>query len=561
MQTGISQPARQCRRCVLPQTETEMRFGKGTDRGARSRALAAALTGLAALSSMPVPASAQIQVAPPAAQTQATPPSPQAQPQDGAGDKNLTAQVPKSLPIAMPSLAPLVQHVSAAVVTISAQGGADKTARNEDNSEDDDRPDRPGGLPFEDFLRRFFDKRGMPESGREFVGLGSGFIIDPQGYIVTNNHVVSKAEKITVILQDNSRHEAKVVGRDEKTDLALLKIDATEKLAFVTWGDSDQAKVGDWIVAVGNPFGLGGTVTSGIISAVGRNINEGPYDAYIQIDAPINRGNSGGPAFNLGAEVIGVNTAIYSPSGGSVGIGFAVPSNVAKDVIQQLREKGHVTRGWLGVAIQGITPAIAKSLGLSPERPSGALVASVTANSPAAKAGIKQGDVITAAGGQPVKQVGDLPRIVAGTPPGQQLELTILRGGQEMKLATTLGELSDTPKPVAAVAPDEDRTGALGLQLAAMTPELRRQYRVPRDVDGVVVTKVADQSAAAAAGLQPGDVLVSIDQKPVETPLKAAEQLKEAAAKGNVLLLVNRKGSSQFVGLSVNRGSGGGNPG
>ena len=265
----------------------------------------------------------------------------------GPSDKNLTAQVPKSLPIPMPSLAPLVQHVSSAVVTISAQGSRRQNRPHQDDTEDEN-GDRPGGLPFEDFLRRFFDKRGMPETGREFVGLGSGFIVDPQGYIVTNNHVVSKAEKITVILQDNSRHEAKVVGRDEKTDLALIKIDTKEKLPFVTWGDSDQAKVGDWVVAVGNPFGLGGTVTAGIISAVGRNINEGPYDDYIQIDAPINRGNSGGPTFNLGAEVIGVNTAIYSPSGGSVGIGFAVPSNIAKNVIQQLKESGHVTRGWLG---------------------------------------------------------------------------------------------------------------------------------------------------------------------------------------------------------------------
>ncbi|MGE3279653.1 MAG: DegQ family serine endoprotease [Alphaproteobacteria bacterium] len=545
-----------------------MHFGQGCASSTRPRALAAALAGLAALSLTLTPGFAQMPAAPPSAQTpsaapqaQTAPASPssQAQTQTGASDKNLTAQVPRSLPIVMPSLAPLVEHVSAAVVTISAQGGADRVARNEDDADNDD--ERPGGLPFEDFLRRFFERRGMPDTGREFVGLGSGFIIDPQGYIVTNNHVVSKASKITIILHDNSRHEAKIIGRDEKTDLALLKIDTTEKLPFVTWGDSEQAKVGDWIVAVGNPFGLGGTVTAGIISAVGRNINEGPYDAYIQIDAPINRGNSGGPAFNLGAEVIGVNTAIYSPSGGSVGIGFAVPSNVAKDVIRQLRETGRVTRGWLGVAIQGITPAIARSLGLNPDRPSGALVASVTANSPAAKAGIKQGDVITAAGGQPVKQVGDLPRIVAGTPPGQNLDLTILRSGQEIKLATTLGELSDSPKPVAAVTPDEDRTGALGLQLAAITPELRRQHRIPREVEGVVVTKVADQSPAASAGLQPGDVLVSVDQKPVTTPPDAAEQLKEAAAKGNILLLVNRRGSSQFVGLSVNRGSGAGSPG
>ena len=297
-----------------------------------------------------------------------------------------------------------------------------------------------------------------------------------------------------------------MVGRDEKTDLALIKIDTKEKLPFVTWGDSDQAKVGDWVVAVGNPFGLGGTVTAGIVSAVGRNINEGPYDDYLQIDAPINRGNSGGPTFNLGAEVIGVNTAIYSPSGGSVGIGFAVPSNVAKNVVQQLKDTGHVTRGWLGVAIQGITPAIAKSLGLNSEQPSGALVASVTPNSPAAKAGVKQGDVITAAGGHPVKQVGDLPRIVAAAPPGQHLDLTILRGGKEMKLAATLGELSESPKQLAAVTQDEDRTGALGLQLSAMTPELRRQYRISKDVEGVVVTRVADQSPAASAGIQPGDV-------------------------------------------------------
>src|SRR4051812_6300155 len=541
-----------------------MRFGQGSGSDMRPRAFAFPIAlGIAAQSLTMASASAQTQTAPPDTAVQAAPQS-ETQSQAGASDRNLTAQVPKSLPIPMPSLAPLVQHVSSAVVTISAQGVADKAARTEDDPDEDD---RPGGLPFEDFLRRFFDKdkRGMPETGREFVGLGSGFIVDPQGYVVTNNHVVSKAEKITVILQDNSRHEAKVIGRDEKTDLALIKIDAKEKLPFVTWGDSDQAKVGDWVVAVGNPFGLGGTVTAGIVSAVGRNINEGPYDEYMQIDAPINRGNSGGPTFNLGAEVIGVNTAIYSPSGGSVGIGFAVPSNVAKNVIRQLRESGHVTRGWLGVAIQGITPSIAKSLGLDSEQPSGALVASVTANSPAAKAGVKQGDVITAAGGHPVKQVGDLPRIVAGTPPGQQIDLTIRRGGQETKLTATLREFPENPQQAAATpaTPDAERTGtsALGLQLAAMTPGLRRQYRVPREVDGVVVTRVAEDSPAASAGIQTGDVLISVDQQAVETPAKAADALKQASAKGNVLLLVNRKGSSQFVGLSTGRGSGTGNPG
>jgi serine protease Do len=505
------------------------------------RLRAALLGGLAALPLLLSPALAQTQ------------PGAEQQTQPAPGAKNLTAQAQKDLPVALPSLAPLVDHVSKAVVTITAEQNQSPLALNQTPNKDDD--DDQSGLPFEDFLRKFFDRRGMPQTGREVVGLGSGFIVDPDGYVVTNNHVVEKAKKVTVILQDNTRHQAKVIGRDEKTDLALLKIETERKLPYVTWGDSDQAKVGDWIVAVGNPFGLGGTVTAGIISAVGRNINEGPYDDFIQIDAPINRGNSGGPAFNLNAQVIGVNTAIYSPSGGSVGIGFAVPSNVARNVVAQLKERGHVTRGWLGVAIQGITPAIARSLGLNPEKPSGALVASVTPNSPAAKAGLKQGDVITGAGGQPVKQVGDLPRIVAGTAPGQKLDLTILRGGNEMQLAATLGELSESPQQLAAVTPDQGRSGALGLQLGAMTPELRRQYRIPSDVDGVVVTKVGEDSPAASAGIDEGDVIVSIDQKPVQTPSKAAEELKEAAAKGNVLLLLNRKGSSQFVGLSVNHGS------
>src|SRR5207244_288480 len=270
---------------------------------------------------------------------------------------------------------------------------------------------RGQSTPFDDLRRRFQNRSRSPE--REVIGLGSGFIIDPSGYIVTNNHVAGSPGKITVILQDSSRHTAKLIGRDEKTDLALLKIDVPTKLPYVSWGDSEKAKVGDWVVAVGNPFGLGGTVTAGIISALGRDINEGPYDDFIQIDAPINLGNSGGPTFDLSAHVIGINTAIYSPSGGSVGIGFAVPSNTANSVIAQLKEKGHVTRGWLGIAIQSISPNIAKSLGLDPEKPTGALVASVTPASPAAKAGLKPGDVILGAQGHPIKAVHDLPRLVA----------------------------------------------------------------------------------------------------------------------------------------------------
>jgi serine protease Do len=391
--------------------------------------------------------------------------------------------------------------------------------------------------------------------------LGSGFIIDPGGYIVTNNHVAANSKKITVILQDNTRHPAKVIGRDEKTDLALLKIEAKEKLPFVTWGDSGEAKVGDWVMAVGNPFGLGGTVTAGIISALGRDINEGPYDDFIQIDAPINRGNSGGPTFNLNGEVIGINTAIYSPSGGSVGIGFAVPSNTAKSVVEQLRENGHVTRGWLGVAIQGITPNIAKSLGINTDQPTGALVSSVTPNSPAAKAGIKQGDIIAAAGGRPTKTVHDLPRLVAATPPGEKLDLAIRRDGKESTLTATIANMPEQPPQVAAKTPEpagEEEASGLGMQLAAMTPKLRSQFHIPKDAEGVVVTKLSPDGPAASIGMEPGDVIVSVDRQPATSPQQTAAALKQGAAKGNILLLMNRHGTTQFVGLSVTPGVGSG---
>jgi serine protease Do len=330
-------------------------------------------------------------------------------------------------------------------------------------------------------------------------------------------------------------------------------LDVPTKLPYVSWGDSEKAKVGDWVVAVGNPFGLGGTVTAGIISALGRDINEGPYDDFIQIDAPINRGNSGGPTFDLSARVIGINTAIYSPSGGSVGIGFAVPSSTAKNVVAQLREHGHVTRGWLGVAVQSITPTIAKSLGLDPDQPKGALVASVTPNSPAAKAGIKQGDVILSANGHPIKTVHELPRLVAATPIGQKLDLTIRRNGKDMTVAATIAEMKENQEQVTAnlgTGSEEKATG-LGLQLSAIDPALRRRYHIPKEVEGVVVTNVASDSSAATAGIEPGDVIVQVDQKPVKTPQQAAEELRQAAANGNILLMLNRQGKSQFVGLSA----------
>ena len=381
------------------------------------------------------------------------------------------------------------------------------------------------------------------------MALGSGFIIDAAGYIVTNNHVIANAEKVTVIFQDNSRHTAKVIGRDEKTDIALLKVDTGRELPYVTWGNSDNAKVGDWVVAVGNPFGVGGTVTAGIVSALGRNINEGPYDDFLQIDAPINRGNSGGPTFDLHGRVIGINTAIYSPSGGSDGIGFALPSNTAKFVVAELKQHGHVTWGWLGVAIQSVTPSIAKSLGLDPERTSGALVASVSPDSPAAKAGLKSGDVITAAGGHKIQTVHDLPRLVAASPVGSKLGLTILRNGNEQTLDATIGEM---PKKLASAEPGgEQPASALGMQFVPLTPQLRSQLRVPKEVNGVVVGQIASDSPANALGMQPGDVIEPIDQKPVTRPAEAARELKEAAAHGDVLLLLNRHGVSEFVGLSI----------
>jgi serine protease Do len=476
----------------------------------------------------------------------------------GNGGHNLTQQTQSEINISLPSFAPLVDRVVPAVVNISVELKEQAAAQAKgDAGEEGASPFGPGGTPFDQFLRRFFEQPFQSRNPAEkVVALGSGFIIDPRGYIVTNNHVVAKAEQVTVIFQDNSQHTARVVGRDERTDIALLKIDTNKKLPYLTWGDSDEAKVGDWVVAVGDPFGLGGTVTAGIVSALGRNINEGPYDDFLQFDAPINRGNSGGPTFDLHGRVIGINTAIYSPSGGSVGIGFAVPSNTAKYVVGQLQEHGHVTWGWLGVAIQSITPSIAKGLGLNPEQSTGALVASVVPDSPAVKAGLEAGDVITAAGGHDIKTVHDLPRLVAAAPVGGKLSLTILHNGKEQTIEATIGEMPN--KVASAEQVGEQPSIALGMELAPLTPRLRSELQVPKNIDGVVVDRIANDSPARASGLQTGDVIVSIDQKPATTTPEAAAQLKEAAAQGNVLLLVNRHGTNQFVGLSIeNNGTAG----
>jgi serine protease Do len=358
---------------------------------------------------------------------------------------------------------------------------------------------------------------------------------------------------VTVIFPDQSQHPASVIGRDEKTDLALLKISTDKPLPYVAWGNSDKVRVGDWVVAVGDPFGLGGSVTAGIVSALGRNINEGPYDDFLQIDAPINRGNSGGPTFDLAGRVVGINTAIYSPSGGSVGIGFAIPSDLAKYVVGELKAHGSVSWGWLGVSIQNLTRSIAKGLGLDPDQLDGALVASVVPDSPAARAGLEPGDVILAANNQPIHNAHDLPRLVAKSRVGSKLDLTVEHRGKKQQIAATIGKISAQPAE-AETGSTEPRPGAsvtLGMELAPLGPELRNELKLSNRVHGVVVTRIAPGSPVTATGVQPGDVIQSVDQKPVTTPGQAASALSAGAKQSNILLVINRRGASGFVGLSV----------
>ena len=494
------------------------------------------------------------------------------------------AQAPISAPMSqdLPSFAPIVDKVLPAVVNISVvqkagSGGGDEQA---DQGDDDDDQDQGGpqlqgpggqGTPFDEFLRKFFEQQqghgrgAVPHAtpnNQKVISLGSGFLIDPTGYVVTNNHVVGDAEKVTVTFADDSQHPAKIIGKDLKSDLALLKIDAPKPLPFVKLGDSDQAKVGDWVIAVGNPFGLGGTVTKGIVSARGRPIADSNYVDFLQIDASINRGNSGGPTFNMAGEVIGINTAIFSPNGGSVGIGFAIPSNSAKTVIEQLKSVGHVDRGWLGVQIQEVTPEIASSLGLDQNHPAGALVSSVSDDSPAAKAGVKVGDVIEKFSGKTVEKMRDLPRVVAETPIGTKVELGVFRKGEHVNLTTTIEKLDDTK--TAAVDPQtgEERPGkapSLGLTLSNLNPDIRKRLSIPKDVNGVLVSRVKDGSPAADKGIEAGDVIVQVDQTPVSKPEDFVQKVKDAAKAGkakSVLLLVNRHGQNRYVALTPDEKNG-----
>jgi serine protease Do len=418
-------------------------------------------------------------------------------------------------------------------------------------------PQFPPGSPFEDFFEEFMERRDGGVPALPPASLGSGFVVDAaNGYIVTNNHVVKDAEEVRVTFHDDSTVPAEVVGRDEKTDLAVLKVKSEKKLTAVEFGNSDVLRVGDWIVAIGNPFGLGGTVTAGIVSARARDINSGPYDDYIQTDASINRGNSGGPMFNLEGKVIGINTAIFSPSGGSVGIGFAIPSALAKPVIDQILQYGRTRRGWLGVRIQNVTEEIAESLGL--KNVSGALVASITEGGPAEKAGLQPGDVILKFNGGEINAMRNLPRLVAETPIDSKAEVIYSRDGKEMKTTVVVGELEKAEEEgLLATGPRETGDGiavdSVGMTLHALDDTLRQDYNVPQGLEGVLVYEVDDYSEAAQKGMLEGDVIVEINQQPVTDPQKAKEIVDKAQAnkRSSVLLLVNREGDVRFVALRL----------
>jgi serine protease Do len=427
-------------------------------------------------------------------------------------------------------------------------------------------PQLPNDPQLDELFRDFFNRRGpggdpqnRERGPRRVSSLGSGFIIDPSGIVVTNNHVISEADEITVILNDGSRLKAELIGKDQKTDLALLRVKPDKPLKAVKFGDSEKLRLGEWVIAIGNPFSLGGSVSAGIVSARNRDINSGPYDNYIQTDAAINRGNSGGPLFNLDGEVVGINTAIISPSGGSIGIGFAVPSKTAMPVIDQLKQFGETRRGWLGVRIQQVTDEIAESLKIAPPR--GALVAGIDDRGPAKPAGIEPGDVIVKFDGKDIKEMRDLPRVVADTPVGKQVPVVVIRKGKEDTKTVTLGRLEDGEKVAVAAAPKDDGTTdkpvvkkTLGLELANMSDDLRRRYKIKDTVKGVVITGVDANSPASDKRLTPGDVIVEIAQEAVADTgdLQAKiDKLKKDGRKSALLLVAGADGELRFIALGL----------
>lgn len=454
------------------------------------------------------------------------------------------------------SVADLAERLSDAVVNIS-------TSQTVKGPKGVPLPRVPEGSPFEEFFKEFFDRQQQQGTPRRVNSLGSGFVLDASGLIVTNNHVIEEADEIIVSFNDGQKLKVEeVVGRDSKTDLALLRVKPEKPLTAVSFGDSGKMRVGDWVMAIGNPFGLGGTVTVGIISAKKRDINAGPYDEFLQTDAAINRGNSGGPLFDMDGSVIGINTAIISPTGGSIGIGFAVPANTATHVIDQLRQFGETRRGWLGVRIQTITDSIAESLGM--DAPKGALVASVTDDSPAAKAGIVAGDVILKFAGQDVLEMRGLPRIVAQTAIGDTVDVELLRGTETKQLQVTVGRLPEqevTAKASESEAEPEKEeqksTSLLGLSISPISDELRSRYKIGQTVKGVVVTEVDPASPAAEKNVKEGDVIVEVTRKEVTDPDDVREQVdavRKSGRKSVLLLIDDGKGELRFVAIPVDEG-------
>ena len=475
------------------------------------------------------------------------------------GAQSAVAERRLPLPAMGVRIADIVERVSPAVVTVHVTKNIEGGLR---------RGQAPG---FEEFLERFFDDDLRKRFGQEFrrqprarphgprsqdprfgpprrAGLGSGFIIDKAGYIVTNNHVIEGADEISVTLNSGRKLEARLVGADANTDLALLKISAGTDLVHVNWGNSENMRVGDWVITLGNPFGVGLTATTGIISARHRNIGAGPFDDFLQIDAAINRGNSGGPAFDTDGNVIGVNTAIFSPSGGNVGIGFAIPSSLARSIIADLRETGAVARGWLGVQIQAVTPEIAESLNL--DAPKGALVAKVTEASPALSGGIQRGDVILGVGGKPVTALRDLPRLIAAIKAGSIARIEILRAGSEMSLKVRIGAVPEAELASRAVPED---AAVAGMKLADLDDDARRRLNLDKAEGGVLIADVAEASHAARLGLAPGDAILAVAGTPVSSARDVRRLIGAArdAERRSVLLLVAGRRGARFVALPM----------
>jgi serine protease Do len=455
-----------------------------------------------------------------------------------AADTTPPAQLQAIQPAApgrgIPDFADLVSRVTPAVVSITTEFGPQAAS-------DEEGIPTPFGMP-------------RPNHPHAVEARGSGFIIDADGTIVTNNHVVQNSKSVTVTLADGTQLPARIVGRDERTDLAVLHVDAGHKLPYIELGDSAQVRPGEWVVAMGNPFGLGGTVTAGIVSALGRDIGSGPYDDFIQIDAPINRGNSGGPLFTQDGRVVGVNSAILSPSGGSIGIGFAIPANMVKTVVADLQKDGHVTRGYLGVAAQSVTPAMAKALKLAPTaHASGALVASVEPNSPAAKAGLQPGDVILAVDGRKVDSPRDLAVDMAAERPGSEARLEIMRDGSQQTVAVAVATLSND-RIASAGDEDQGQNQSIGVALAPLSPEMRSQLDLPARTHGAVVADVTQDSPAAKAGIQQGDVIVGVGSRAVSDPDQAASAIHAAIHGGHaVALRILRDGQTMFLAVDLNK--------